>query len=286
MKRIVSHIYSEFSFLCSLPAVLWQFIFMVAPLGIVFYYSVTSMDSMISLANYAALFKKSYFLIIGRSLFFAFSIAILSLIAAYPVAYFLAFKVKRFKNLLLFLLTLPLWVNFLIQVYAWYFLLERDGIINSLLLKIGCIAEPLQLANNQYAMFLVMFYCYLPFMILPLYSVLEKFDMRLFEASADLGATSWQTFTRVTLPLSFPGIKTGFFLVLIPAFGEFVIPSLLGGSKYMMVGTLISYLFLVARNNGLGAAFTCLSVVILLCSLFIMYLVGYLRILKTMAKKS
>jgi spermidine/putrescine transport system permease protein len=181
---------------------------------------------------------------------------------------------------MLFFLTLPFWVNFLVQVYAWYFLLEYKGLINNFLLKLGIINEPLILASSLFAVFLVMVYCYLPFMIMPLYSMLEKIDPRLLEASSDLGATSWQTFYRITLPLSSPGIKTGFLLVLIPAFGEFVIPSLLGGSKYMLVGTLISYFFLVARNNAYGSAFTCLSGLALVGTLVFFYAISRLWFLR------
>jgi len=153
---------------------------------------------------------------------------------------------------------LPFWTNFLIQLYAWFFLLERNGLVNTFLLRIGLISAPLQLTNNFFAIFLVMFYCYLPFMIMPLYTVLEKLDDTLFEAAADLGSDPWHTFFRITLPLSRSGIRTGFFLVFVPAFSEFVIPALLGGARYMFVGSLISHYFLIARNTFVGAAFTCL----------------------------
>jgi ABC-type spermidine/putrescine transport system permease subunit I len=181
-----------------------------------------------------------------------------TLLAAYPVAYYLALRAKRWKNFLLFFLTLPFWTNFLILIYAWFFLLERNGIINQLFLKLHLISEPLRLANSMVALFIVMVYCYLPFMIMPLYTILGKIDTRLFDASADLGATRWQTFSRITVPLSFSGIRTGALLVLIPVFGEFAIPALIGGQKYMLAGSMIRYYFFVVRDNARGSAFTVL----------------------------
>ncbi len=276
MKRLSGLFSQEISFFCSMPAILWQSIFMLAPMAIIFYFSIMGLGFTFTFSHYWGLFKASYLAIIFRSLILSFGTAITTLLLAYPMAYFLAIRVKRFKNILLFFLTLPFWVNFLVQIYSWYFLLEHNGLINTALLKMGIISEPLQLASSLFAIFIVMVYCYLPFMIMPLYSVLEQIDMRLIAASADLGATPWQTFRRITLPLSFSGIKTGFLLVLIPSFGEFVIPSLLGGSKYMLVGSLISYLFLVARNNSTGAAFTVLSGLSLLIIMLTLYAVSRL----------
>lgn len=271
MKKTIKAFSRELSFLFSMPAVLWQLFFMVAPITVIIYFSLIGPGFIITLDHYRELFQRMYFVIIIRSFFLAMATAITTFFLAYPVAYFIAIRVKRFKNLFLFFLTLPFWVNFLIQIYAWYFLLERNGLINALLLKIGIISEPLLLSNSLLAIFIVMVYCYLPFMIMPLYSTIEKIDLRLLEASSDLGATPWQTFYHVTLSLSMPGIKTGFLLVLIPAFGEFVIPALLGGSKYMLVGSLISFFFLSARNNALGSAFTCLSGLVLMGLLITIY---------------
>jgi len=194
-----------------------------------------------------------------------------SLLCAYPIAYYLALKVRKRKNLLLFFLTLPFWTNFLILIYAWFFLLERNGIINQFLIKLHIISEPLRLANSIFSLFMVMVYCYLPFMIMPLYTSLGKIDKRLLEASADLGATQWETFFRITVPLSFSGMKTGLFLVLIPAFGEFAIPSLLGGQKYMLAGAMIRYYFFVVRDNSLGATFTVLCALTLGIVAFLVY---------------
>lgn len=273
MKRLSAIISQELSFLFSLPAVLWQLLFMIAPVIIIIYFSIADPSSWwpFTLKYYMQHMRWTTVKIIGRSLFFALTTATTCLLLAYPVSYYLAFRVRRLRGFLLFLLTLPFWVNFLVQVYAWYFLLEYKGLINIVLLKLGIIQEPLLMVNSLFAIYIVMVYCYLPFMIMPLYSTLEKIDSRLLEASADLGATPWQTFRRITIPLSLPGIKTGFLLVLIPSFGEFVIPSLVGGSKNMFVGSLVSYYFLVARNNPAGAAFTCLSGLTLITIIVLLY---------------
>jgi spermidine/putrescine transport system permease protein len=287
MRKVLRLFSWELPFVCSLPAIVWQFFFMLTPMLIIGYYSIADGDSWlgVSFVHYGNLFEVTYLKIILRSLFLASATAITGLLLAYPVAYFIALRVRRFKNLMLFLLTLPFWVNFLVQIYAWYFLLERNGLINGLLLKIGLIQEPLLLSNSLFAVFIVMLNCYLPFVIMPIYSTLEKIDMRLLEASADLGATPSQTFWRITIPYSMPGIKTGLLLVMIPAFGEFVIPALVGGSKYMLVGSLISYYFLAARNNHAGSAFTCLSGAVLVIMLLVVMGISRLYSLRTLREK-
>lgn len=263
MKYIKKQFFKDLPFLYALPAIVWQVLFLCVPLLTVFYVSFIK-NGMWTTANYVSLCDSAHIRIIGRSLGLALANVALCLVCAYPVAYFLAMRVKRFKNFLIFLLVLPFWTNFLVQVYAWFFLLGNNGLLETLLRKIGIISGPLHIANSLTAVFLVMVYCYIPFMILPIYSIIEKLQHQLLEASADLGATPWQTFVRITLPLSMPGIKTGILLVMVPSFGEFVIPELMGGAKYMMAGSLISYYFLVARDNAIGSAFTVVCGCILL----------------------
>lgn len=270
MNQLKKTLFNELPFLAAVPAMVWQLLFFGIPLLIILCASFIHNNGF-TFNNYIALFDFSYVKIIARSLFLALSNALICLLCAYPVAYFLAAHVKRFKNMLLFLLVLPFWTNFLVQVYAWFFLLEKNGLINALLLKIGIINTPLDISNSLFAVFIVMMYCYMPFMILPIYSTIEKLNLQLLEASADLGATPWQTFLRITLPLSMPGIKNGILLVLIPSFGEFVIPSLFGGGKHLMVGSLISYYFLVVNNSAIGAAFTLLSGLVLLGVILFLY---------------
>ena len=264
----------DFHFFMSIPALMWQVLFFYIPLMFVIaisFIKTTERALAFTLENYHSLLNPIYFIIIARSFFLAFVTASLCLLCAYPIAYFIVFKMKRFKNSMLFFLILPFWISLLIQVYAWFFVLEKYGIINRLLIFMGVINEPLPLLNTPFAIYLVMIYCYLPFMILPLYTILEKMDRRLIEASLDLGANQEQTFTRVTLPLSLSGIQTGFFLVFVPSFGEFVIPGLMGGGKQYYVGSLILHYFLIARQPFLGAAFTCLSGAFLGLVVYIVY---------------
>jgi spermidine/putrescine transport system permease protein len=271
-KLIRTAIVREIPFLFSLPALIWLIVFLFVPLGIIGYLSVvTEAYPFISVYKYIQIFDIVHLRVITRSILLSFFAVFTCLVCAYPIAYFIVIKASRWKNVLLFLLMIPLWTNFLIQVYGWFFLLERNGLINTFLLKIGVIAQPLYLSNNLFSIFIVMVYCYLPFMLMPLYTILEKLDLQLLEASADLGASPFQTFTRVTLPLSMPGIRTGVLLTYVLSFGEFAIPTLVGGGKYMMVGNLISYYFLVMRDISLGAAFTILSGAVLLVIVSFLY---------------
>lgn len=268
----------ESHFFIAVPALVWQILFFYVPLTLILVMSVVVSGEGfygMSFAQYGRFFDYMYLKIIVRSLSLALGNALLCLVLGYPVAYYLARIARKWKSILLFFLALPFWTSFLLQVYAWFFILEKHGIINSILLKLGIISQSLPLLNNLFAVYIVMLYCYIPFMIMPIYATLEKLDNRLLEASADLGAGVWQTFSRVTLPLSLPGVRTGFFLVFIPSFGEFVIPMLMGGGKTLYVGTLISHFFLVVRNAPLGAAFTSLSGVTLVMASVIVYLILY-----------
>ena len=268
----------EHSFFVAVPALLWQILFFYVPLFFIVVVSVAkrldySVFDNVTFEHYASLLNSVYFTIIGRSLALAFFNSFFCFLVAYPIAYFLAFRSRHLRNLLLFFLVLPFWANFLVQVYAWFSVLERGGFLNTALLNLGLINQPLALLNTPFAIYLVMLVCYLPFMVMPIYSSLEKINKTVFEASSDLGATTWQTLSRVIIPLSSSGVRIGFFLVFIPSFGEFVVPSLLGGGKQMFVGSLISYFFLETRSVFLGAAFTCLSGGVLIVSLVVLNMV-------------
>ena len=268
MKRIQLKSGKDIPFILYSPALIWQVLFLLVPLGLTIFFSAVewvdvSRFTVATWNNYAAVCNLVHARIILRSALLSLGTVFVTFLLAYPVAYFLALRLRRFKNVFLFLLTLPFWVNFLILVYAWLFLLEHNGVFNAGLMYLGFISQPLDIANNLIAVFIVMVYCYLPFIIMPIYTSLGKIDDRIFEASADLGAKPWQTFTRITLPLSFSGISTGLLLVMVPAFGELAIPLMVGGSKEMMVGSLISHYFFVVRDNGLGAAFTIVSGLVL-----------------------
>ena len=181
------------------------------------------------------LYTESYLL----SLKYALWTTLLCLFFGYPFAYFLARSRPPIRPMLLLLVMLPFWTSFLLRVYAWKGLLTDQGIINHLLIFLGITTEPVQMLYNDVSMLLGMTYVYLPFMVLPLYANLVKLDHRLLEASQDLGATPWQTFWLVTVPLSRSGIVAGSMLVFIPCLGEFVIPSLLGGAENLMIGRVV-----------------------------------------------
>ena len=267
------------NFFWGIPALLWQFCFFYMPLSFLL---VTSFIEYIpelhtfhfTWIHYTNLLQWVYLKIILRSLLLACITVAVTLCIGYPVAYYLVVKMRRWSTLFFALLMLPFWTNFLLLVYAWYFLLENDGLINTILLKLGIISNSIHMMNTPGALICGMFYCYLPFMLLPLYSSFERLDRRLLEASKDLGATPWETMRNITIPLMMGGIKTGALLVFIPSFGEFVIPALLGGDKSMYIGTTITHYFLAVRDVSSGAAFTwgaTLFLVVLLGFAYIVY---------------
>jgi putrescine transport system permease protein len=178
----------------------------------------------------------------------AFFSTIFCLMLGYPMAYAIARSTPAFRNVFLMLIILPFWTSFLLRVYAWIGLLKNDGVINNMLLAIGLIDEPIGMMNTSFAVYIGIVYSYLPFMILPLYSNLEKHDLTLLEAASDLGAGPVKAFMRITLPLSMPGIVAGSLLVFIPAVGEYVIPSLLGSSDQLMIARLLSDEFFLNRD--------------------------------------
>jgi len=267
-KNVLKKIGDEaMPFALGIPAFLWQILFFYIPLLLVFILSFPTF----SWEYFTPFFASEYVSVIVRTVLIALSTAFFCLCIAYPIVYLIVFKGGRFKHMFFLFLLLPFLTTFLLHIYAWMFVLERGGVINVLLQSVGLISEPLHLLNSSFAVIFVMVYCYLPFMILPLYSSLEKFDKRFFEASYDLGATWWQTLWRVLIPLSFPGIRSGFFLVLVPAFGEFAIPELVGGDKKMFVGSIITHYTMGAQTASLGAAFTLLTAFILLIVVVAVY---------------
>ncbi|MDP2697082.1 ABC transporter permease subunit [Thalassospira sp.] len=173
---------------------------------------------------------------------------VITLLIGYPMAYYIARSSGTVRSVLLMLVILPFWTSFLIRVYAWIGILDREGLINAALLGLGIISEPLIMRQTEFAVYIGIVYTYLPFMILPLYSTLEKMDGSLVEAALDLGCRPWKAFARVTLPLSLPGILAGSLLVFIPAVGEFVIPELLGGPNTLMIGRTLWDEFFANRD--------------------------------------
>lgn len=193
----------------------------------------------------------------------AFISTILTLIAGYPIAYAMARAAPEWRPTLLMLVILPFWTSFLIRVYAWMGILSNEGLLNSLLIQIGLISEPLTILNTNTAVYIGVVYTYLPFMILPIYSALERMDDSLLEAAEDLGCSRLSAFWLVTIPLSKNGIIAGCFLVFIPVIGEFVIPSLLGGSGTLMIGKVLWEEFFSNRDWPVASAVAVILLLIL-----------------------
>jgi len=194
----------------------------------------------LNLGSYAALIKDNqYLLAYLSSIKIAVISTLLTLLIGYPMAYVISRMSPAARNVAMMLVVLPSWTSFLIRVYAWIGILDRNGLLNQLLLKLGLIDAPLQILYTPTAAYIGIVYCYLPFMVLPLYANLVKLDNRLLEAAYDLGAKPWQAFMRITLPLSRTGIIAGCMLVMIPAVGEFVIPEMLGGPDTLMIGRVL-----------------------------------------------
>jgi putrescine transport system permease protein len=188
----------------------------------------------------------------------------LTLLIAYPLAYGMARAPREWQPTLMMFVILPFWTSFLIRVYAWIGILKNEGLLNTFLMHIGLISEPLTIMNTTTAVYIGIVYSYLPFMVLPLYASLEKVDQRLLEAAEDLGSPPWKAFWQVTFPLSIPGIVAGCFLVFIPAVGEFVIPDLLGGSETLMIGKTLWSEFFNNRDWPVASAVAVLLLLVLI----------------------
>jgi putrescine transport system permease protein len=217
------------------------------------------------LGNYATLVKDSqYLLAYLSSIKIAVIATALTLLIGYPMAYVISRMSPAARNVAMMLVVLPSWTSFLIRVYAWIGILDRNGLLNQLLLKIGLIDAPLQILYTPTAAYIGIVYCYLPFMVLPLYANLVKLDHRLLEAAYDLGAKPWQAFLRITLPLSRSGIIAGCMLVMIPAVGEFVIPEMLGGPDTLMIGRVLWGEFFNNRDWPTASAVAIVMLILLL----------------------
>ena len=213
--------------------------------------------------NFSILFTDRFYLkAYFNSLTIAFISTICTLVISYPVVLGIAQAKGRMKNLLLFLLILPFWSSLIIRTYAWNVILGDAGLINKFLMHFEVINAPLEFMNSNLAVIIGIVYCYLPFMALPLFIVIDKIDKSIIEASLDLGCTPWQAFKQVILPLSIPGILSGSVLVFIPAVGEFIIPDLLGGNKILTIGKVIWIEFFNNRDWPVASAITILLILI------------------------
>jgi spermidine/putrescine transport system permease protein len=258
-----------------LPANAYLILLLVLPLILVTILSFLSrgtygqVEFRLNLTNYPRLFDPLYAKILGFSLAVGLGTTILCLLLGYPMAYYIARAPARQRSLLLFLILLPFWTNFIIRMYAWMMILRSGGMLDSVLQWAHLTRESLNILYTPTAVMIGMVYEFLPFMVLPLYTSLEKIEQALLEAAADLGAPPWRAFLRVTLPLSVPGMIAGTILTFIPAMGMFVIPDLLGGAKTILIGNVIRNQFLTARDWPFGAAAS--MILMLLTMLFTLY---------------
>lgn len=246
------------------------------PLTIICGYSVLTRGAYFGLGppatieNYLRVFDPLYGEVLLRSFWVSAVATVLCLVLGFPLAMFISRSGAR-KNLYLNLVMLPFWTSFLVRLYAWIFLLRDTGLVNSVLQSMGLTHSPLPLLYNDGAVILGLVYGYLPFMVLPLYTTLERLDPFLLEASADLGARPWTTFTRVVLPLSAPGMRAGAILVFIPCLGAFLVPDLLGGGKSIMIGNVVQNQFTTARDWPFGSALS-----LVLMAVVMLLLLGFM----------
>ncbi len=274
-----------------LPTLLWMVVLLIIPLlltlvvsfgrrradgGVIFTFSLDNYIRLLGLQpdclNPFVCFDPLYINILWRSISLAFWTTVLVIVLGYPLAYFIARAHPHRRNTYLMLVLVPLWTNFVIRVYAWMMLLREQGVINNVLgwiaARLGIPFEPLQMLYTPGAVLVGMVYEFLPFMILPIYTSLEKIDLSLYEAAADLGANPVRTFLRVTLPLSAPGMVAGTILVFVPVMGTFIVADLLGGKQVVLVGNLIQNQFLSARDPTFGSA---ASLILMVLTLIVTY---------------
>ncbi|BAD39455.1 spermidine/putrescine ABC transporter permease protein [Symbiobacterium thermophilum IAM 14863] len=256
---------------------IWLVALVAAPMALMLVYSLAvqiAPDSPwpqgFTLAHYSRLLDPLYLRIFVRSVVQAALATLLSLLLGYPLAYYIARSPMRRRGRLLLLVVIPFWTNFLVRTYALMVLMRAQGVINSLLMAIGVIDDPLPLLYNEAAVQVGLVYTLLPLLVLPLYANLEKLDERLLAAAQDLGANPWTAFWSVTWPLSRPGVLVGGMMVFISAFGMYLVPDLMGGARSIMIGNLIQNQFLQARNWPFGAAVAlALTAVVLVVALLV-----------------
>ncbi len=261
--------------LLALPTVVWLLVFFVAPLVIVLVISFMSRgrggvaEMPFTLGHYQRALGV-FSIILWRSIGLAALTTVICLLVGYPLAFFISTRRRRLaQQAALFLVILPFWTNFLIRTYAWRILLGEEGTINGLLLGLGLVSEPLKMLNTQFAVLVGLVYGFLPFMVLPIFASVERFNFRYVDAAQDLGANDFRTFLRVVLPLTMPGVLAGCALVFIPSVGAFVTPDLLGGTKGLMIGNLINNQFGGSGNMPLGSALSVVMMAVVMLSLLV-----------------
>ena len=251
-----------------IPYIAWAVMMLILPMGLIALYSFTKQGNTIvsftfTLEHYAKFFTDPDFLIVlWRSLLIAFKTTVICLLLGYPVAFFISRSSEKLQNILVLAITIPMWINMLVRTYAWIGLLSEGGLIQRLLGFFG-IARG-ELLYTEGAVLLGMVYNFLPFMVLQINTSLCKMDHSLLEASADLGANARQTFIRVTLPMSLPGVINGITLVFLPAVSSFFIPKLLGGGQYFLIGNMIENQFITVGEWNFGSAVSMIMAIIMM----------------------
>jgi len=261
--------------LLALPTVAWLLIFFLVPLVFVLGFAFMqrgaygTVEMQFTLDNIVRVFDPLYMGTLWETVKIAVITTVLCLLIGYPFAYTITIVDRKYRSILLLLATIPFWINFLVRSYAWIVILRSQGLVNTLLLKLGIISEPLNLLYNTPSVILGMVYSLLPFMILPVYAAIEQLDKRKLEAAYDLGATPVKAFWNVTVPMTMSGIATGSILVFVSSIGMFVVSDVMGGSKVALIGNVIQNQFLGARDWPFGSA---LSMIVVLFSVLLIYL--------------
>ena len=249
------------------PFCVWAGIFIFVPLIFIIYYGLTDMSGNFTLDNIAIISQREYYSSLKLSVILGLATTIVCLLLAYPLCLILVDRAKSAGTIIILLFVLPLWMNTLLSTMAWQTIFERDGILNQVLRLLSL--PDMTLINTPTAVVIGMIYNYLPYMVLPLYVALSKIDKSIFEAARDLGANSWQTFLKVTLPLSLPGAISGVTMVFIPALTTFAISALLGGSKLLLIGNVIEQEFTVEYDWHLGSALSIILMIFIIINMVI-----------------
>ncbi len=254
--------------LMAAPHVLWAILFIIAPMLFVFYYAFTDSSGAFTMSNILELSSPSYLTIFARSGAFALVATAICLLIAYPLAYAISRANPKRQKIYIMLIMLPMWMNFLIRTYSIMAIIEDTGFVNSILTNLGL--NPIHMINTDGAVIFGMVYNYLPYMVLPIHTVLSKLDSRQLEAAADLGCTPVQTFFKVVMPHSRSGIISGITMVFVPSVSTFYISQKLGGSSFDLIGDTIERQFQTAYNYNLGAAMSLVLMIVILISMAIM----------------
>lgn len=251
----------------SCPYLIWSIAFILIPLGMIFYYGFTDQTGAFTLENIMAMGTTEHIKALSLSLLLSLISTVICLLLAYPLAMILVNSNMKQNSFLVVIFILPMWMNFLLRTLAWQTLLEKNGVINNLLTFFHLPA--LEIINTPHAIVLGMVYNFLPFMVLPIYNVLAKIDKNVINAAKDLGANPFQTFLKIILPLSIPGVISGITMVFVPALTTFVISNLLGGSKILLIGNVIEQEFTQASNWHLGSGLSMVLMIFIVISMVI-----------------